>query len=75
MRKQRRKPVELKIDLVGLAGTHLGKWVAFDPENQRLVASGATAAEVYEAASQAGIAEPLIIKAIDDYSALFPCLA
>ena len=75
MRRWTHKAYELKIDLIGLPRTYLGKWVALDPEDQRVVASGATAAEVYDAASKAGIAEPLITKVIDNYGALVPSLA
>jgi hypothetical protein len=41
---------------------YAGKWIAWDRERQRIIASGNTLSEVTEAAAAAGEAEPMFEK-------------
>jgi hypothetical protein len=57
-----------------LARSYAGKWVAVHAEMHEVLASGDTAAAVYQQATQAGIEEPLIINVQDDYGSCVPCV-
>ena len=63
---------ELNIDLIGLAKDFLGRWVALHPENRSVVAVGASAKEVLDAATAAGVDCPVILLVTDEYGSLAP---
>ena len=50
------------VDLMTLATEYAGRWVAIDPENGGVLASGASAKEVLDAAKAAGASIPLVMK-------------
>jgi hypothetical protein len=49
---------------------YAGKWIAWDQEQVRIVASGHTFRETYNAAIQAGEPDPLLAK-VPDYGVRF----
>ena len=63
----------IKADFVTLAGKYPDKWVALHPDSGDVVAVGASALEVLDAANHAGIDEPLITKILRDYRIYIPC--
>lgn len=65
----------MEIDLVSLAERYSGQWVALDPGDGAVVAVGASAKTVYEAATVVGIEVPVVLRVLDDYGQLALCLA
>jgi hypothetical protein len=61
-----------KTDLVALARDYAGKWVAIDPDNRSVVASGTSAKEVLDSAESQGVPVPLVIHVAKDYGELAP---
>jgi len=66
--------IEIKTDFIALAKSHPGQWVAIDPDTGKVVASGSSAAAVFESATQAGVSDPIITGVSDDYGAYVSCL-
>ena len=59
-------------DLVSLAERFSGQWVALNPDDGTVVASGDSARVVFEAAEGDGIEMPVVLRVSDDYGQLAP---
>ena len=57
-------------DFGALSKLYAGQWVAFDPTNYNVVASGDTATQVYSAAHDKGITEPIVTRVAANYGYL-----
>ncbi len=57
-------------DLVELAKSYSGKWVALHPDDGSVVAAGQSPREVMEVAEADGIDEPFVLHVFDDYGQL-----
>jgi hypothetical protein len=62
----------VEADLVALAQEYAGRWVALDPEDGAVLASGESAKDVFEAAKAEGVELPLVLYVRDDYGQLAP---
>ena len=62
-------------DLASLAEKFAGQWVALDPDDYSVVASGDSAKGVLEDAETKGVAMPFVLEVVADYGQLAPWLA
>lgn len=56
-----------KIDLVELSKKYAGRWVALDPDDGHVLASGDSAVDVLAAAEALGAELPILLQVWDDY--------
>jgi hypothetical protein len=63
---------QASVDFESLAKEYAGRWVAIHPETGAVLAAGASAPEVYEAAVAQGVDCPLVNLIVDDYSIYAP---
>lgn len=61
-------------DFGELSKLYAGQWVALDPTDFKVVASGDTALQVYSVARDKGIAEPMVTRVAANYGYMAPCL-